>query len=58
MAYTLTVSEEIYSELVKHLDMSKNNDIRDLLAAYIRLSHEFNTFKKDVEDITNKLSRF
>lgn len=58
MAYTINVDEKIYKELSKYLDLSKNNDTRDLLAAYIRLSQEYNIFKKDVEDITNKLSRF
>ena len=58
MAYTITVDEKIHKELSKYLDLSKNNDTRDLLAAYIRLSQEYNVFQKDVEDITNKLSRF
>ena len=58
MAYTITVDENIYKELSKYLDLNKNNDTRDLLAAYIRLSQEYNVFKKDVEDITNKLSKF
>ena len=58
MAYTINVDEKIHKELSKYLDLSKNNDTRDLLAAYIRLSQEYNVFQKDVEDITNKLSRF
>ena len=58
MAYTINVNEKIQSELTKFLDLNKNNDTRDLLAAYIRLSQEYNTFKKDVESITDKLSRF
>lgn len=58
MAYTINVDEKIHKELTKYLDLSKNNDTRDLLAAYIRLSQEYNIFKNDVEDITNKLSRF
>ncbi len=58
MAYTINVDENIYKELSKYLDLNKNNDTRDLLAAYIRLSQEYNIFKKDVEDITNKLSKF
>ena len=58
MAYTITVDEKIHKELSKYLDLGKNNDTRDLLAAYIRLSQEYNVFQKDVEDITNKLSRF
>ena len=58
MAYTINVDETIYKELSKYLNLEKNNDTRDLLAAYIRLSQEYNIFKKDVEDITNKLARF
>ncbi|QKF66876.1 hypothetical protein AVENP_1322 [Arcobacter venerupis] len=58
MAYTINVDESIYKELTKYLNLEKNNDTRDLLAAYIRLSQEYNVFKKDIEDITNKLSRF
>ena len=58
MAYTINVDETIYKELTKYLNLEKNNDTRDLLAAYIRLSQEYNIFKKDIEDITTKLSRF
>ena len=58
MAYTINVDENIYRELSKYLNLEKNNDTRDLLAAYIRLSQEYNIFKKDIEDITTKLSRF
>ena len=58
MAYTINVDEKIYKELTKYLDLNKNNDTRDLLAAYIRLSQEYNVFKKDIENITNKLARF
>ena len=58
MAYTINVDENIYKELTKYLDLDKNNDTRDLLAAYIRLSQEYNIFKRDIENITDKLSRF
>lgn len=58
MAYTVNLDEEIYQSLSKYLDLNKNNDTRDLLAAYIRLSQEYKSFKKDVENITEKLSRF
>ena len=58
MDYTIMINEKIHKELSKYLDLGKNNDTRDLLAAYIRLSQEYNTFQKNVEDITNKLSRF
>lgn len=58
MAYTVNVDENIKKELLKYLDLNKNNDTKDLLAAYIRLSQEYSSFKKEVEDITNKLSGF
>ena len=58
MAYTVNVDESIFKELTKYLDLNKNNDIKDLLVAYLRLSQEYHVFKKDVEEITNKLSRF
>ena len=58
MAYTVTIDENIFLELSKYLDLEKNNDTKDLLIAYIRLSQEYHVFKKDIEDITNKLSRF
>lgn len=58
MAYTVNLDEEILKSLLQHLDLDKNNDTRDLLAAYIRLSQEYTSFKKDVENITDKLSRF
>lgn len=58
MAYTVNVDENIFKELNKYLDLNKNNETRDLLAAYIRLSQEYNIFKKDVDDITNKLAKF
>ena len=58
MAYTVNVDESICKELTKYLDLNKNNDIKDLLVAYLRLSQEYHVFKKDVEDITNKLARF
>ncbi len=58
MAYTVNVDENIFKELTKYLDLNKNNDIKDLLVAYLRLSQEYYTFKKDVEEITNKLARF
>jgi len=58
MAYTITIDENIYSELSKYLDLEKNNDTKDLLVAYLRLSQEHHGLKKDIEEITNKLSRF
>ena len=58
MAYTVNVNDNIYKELSKYLDLSKNNDTKDLLIAYLHLSQEYHLCKKDVEEITNKLARF
>ena len=58
MAYTVNVDDCIYKELSKYLKLDKNNDIKDLLIAYLRLSQEYHVLKKDIEDITKKLSRF
>jgi len=58
MAYTVNVDDDIYKELTKYLNLDKNNDIKDLLVAYLRLSQEYHVFKKNVEEITNKLARF
>jgi len=58
MAYTINVDETMEKELTKYLDLEKNNDTRDLLAAYIRITQEYSTFKNDVEQISEKLARF
>ena len=58
LAYTVNVDESIFGEISKYLDLEKNNDIKDLLIAYLRLSQEYHVLKKDIEDITKKLSRF
>ena len=58
LAYTVNVDDCIYKELSKYLKLDKNNDIKDLLIAYLRLSQDYHVLKKDVEDITKKLSRF
>ena len=58
MAYTVTIDERIYKDLSKYLDLDKNNDKKDLLVAYLKLSQEYHLFRNDVEEITNKLSRF
>lgn len=58
MAYTISVDDEMEKELTKYLELDKENKTKDLLAAYIRLSQEHIMFKKEVENITNKLVRF
>ncbi len=58
MAYTISVDENIFKEISKYLDLEKNNDTKDLLVAYLHLSQDYHLLKKDVEDVTKKLSRF
>ncbi|RBQ28239.1 hypothetical protein ACNSOS_02545 [Aliarcobacter vitoriensis] len=56
MAYTITADEELEQELCKYLDINKNNETKALLLAYLKLTQEYRTFKKEVEDIANKLA--
>jgi hypothetical protein len=58
MAYTISVTPSMEKELTKYLDLEKSNDTKDLLAAYIRITQEYSTFKDDVDQITTKLARF
>lgn len=58
MAYTINVDEEMEQQLTKYLELDKENNTKDLLAAYIRITQEYSTFKKDVEQISEKLARF
>ena len=58
MAYTISVDPSMERELTKYLDLNKNNDTKDLLAAYIRITQEYSTFKDDVNQISSKLARF
>lgn len=58
MAYTISIDESIEKELSKYLDLNKNNDVKELLIAYLKLSQEYGKFQKEIEEISNKLSRF
>jgi hypothetical protein len=58
MAYTIPIDEELEKELTKYLDLNKNNTTKELLAAYIRMSKEHINFKKEVEQISNKLINY
>ena len=58
MAYTINVDPQMEIELTKFLDLEKNNDTKDLLAAYIRITQEYSTFKNDVNQLSTKLARF
>ncbi|MGA1932374.1 hypothetical protein ACH5BF_06580 [Arcobacter sp. YIC-464] len=58
MAYTINVDEQMEAQLTKYLELDKENNTKDLLAAYIRITQEYSTFKKEVEKISDKLARF
>ena len=57
-AYTISGDEELERELCKYLDTDKNNDTKALLLAYLKLNQEYRTFRKEVEDIANKIAGF
>jgi len=57
-AYTISGEEELERELCKYLDTDKNNDTKSLLLAYLKLNQEYRTFRKEVEDIANKIAGF
>ena len=57
-AYTISGHEELEKELCKYLDTDKNNDTKSLLLAYLKLNQEYRTFRKEVEDIANKIAGF
>lgn len=58
LAYTIKADEILEAELCKFLDPKNNNDLKQLLIAYLHLHQEFRAFKNDVEDITKKLEGF
>lgn len=58
MAYTINIDESIEKELTKYLDVDKNNDTTELLAAYVRISQEYAKFKYEIEQISDKLTRY
>ena len=58
MAYTINIDESMQKDIGKYLDLNKNNDTKDLLAAYIRVIQEYTVFKNDVEKISTKLVKF
>lgn len=57
-AYTISGDEELERELCKYLDTDKNNDTKSLLLAYLKLNQEYRTFRKEVDDIANKIAGF
>ena len=55
MAYSINVDSELEDELNSFLPQNKNVTTQELLLAYIKKTQEFSKFKKEIEDISNKL---
>ncbi|MDD2641077.1 MAG: hypothetical protein WCY75_00195 [Sulfurimonadaceae bacterium] len=55
MAYTINVDEELEPDIIKFLSLEKHINTQELLLAYIRRTQEFHNFKKEIEEISNKL---
>lgn len=56
MAYTIeNIDESLEEDVRKHLNIETNISTKELLLAYLRMAQEFNSFKSDVEQISNKL---
>jgi len=58
MAYTINVDSNMEIELTKYLDKEKSNDTKDLLAAYIRITQEYTSFKNEIDKLSDKLANY
>lgn len=55
LAYTISVDNSLEQDLCKYLAVDQNMSTKELLVAYIRMTQEFNEFKNEVQQISNKL---
>lgn len=55
MAYTINVDSDLEEDLKTFLPLDENVTTQELLLAYIRKTQEFSKFKKEIEEISNKL---
>jgi len=55
LSYTFEANEELREELIKFLPTGKNLTTQDLLLAYVRKSSEMIAFRKEVEQLSQKL---
>lgn len=55
LAYSINVDSSLEQDLCKYLGKDKNNSTKELLAAYIRMTQEFNEFKDEVKKLSDKL---
>jgi len=55
MAYSINVDSELEDDLKNFLPQNQNVTTQELLLAYIKKTQEFAKFKKEIEEISNKL---
>jgi len=55
MAYSINVDSELEEDLKNFLPQNQNVTTQELLLAYIKKTQEFAKFKKEIEEISNKL---
>ncbi len=55
MAYSINIDASLEKDITKYLDTNRNMSTKELLLAYLRMTQEFNNFKVEVENISNKL---
>jgi len=55
LSYTFEANTELKEELIKFLPTGKNLTTQDLLIAYVKKSSELIAFRKEVEQLSQKL---
>ena len=55
LAYSINVDADLEDELKSFLPQDVSVTTQELLLAYIKKTQEFSRFKKEVEDISDKL---
>jgi len=55
MAYSINVDADLEEDLATFLPQNKNVTTQELLLAYIKKTQEFSRFRKEIEEISNKL---
>ena len=55
LAYTINVGDELEDDLLRFLPLDRNVSTKELLAAYIRMTQEFNQFKDEIRNVSMKL---
>ena len=56
MAYTIeNIDAELEKDLNRHININNNMSTKELLLAYLRITQEYTNFKKEVEEISDKI---